>query len=249
MQKVVLFWFRRDLRLSDNTGLSAALQSGFPVVPLFIFDKAILRQLEDKDDKRVSFIYTALQHLQKQLVAAGSTLEVRDGNVEDVFSILVNAYDVQAVYANQDYEPSALQRDGSVKTFLAKKNIRFHLYKDQVIFEKNEVVKEDGSNYMVFTPYARKWKALLQKDRFSTSLRSDSCSAFTASNLCNFLHLSRSVLFSIRPFRHCPVSMKRKLSTMTKQGIRRPSPAQRKWVFTCGLVPSAFANWWRRPCR
>lgn len=163
MQKVVLFWFRRDLRLSDNTGLSAALQSGFPVVPLFIFDKAILRQLEDKDDKRVSFIYTALQHLQKQLVAAGSTLEVRDGNVEDVFSILVNAYDVQAVYANQDYEPSALQRDGSVKTFLAKKNIRFHLYKDQVIFEKNEVVKEDGSNYMVFTPYARKWKALLQK--------------------------------------------------------------------------------------
>ncbi|WP_121354239.1 cryptochrome/photolyase family protein [Flavisolibacter nicotianae] len=163
MQKVVLFWFRRDLRLSDNAGLYAALRSGLPVVPLFIFDKTILLQLEDNDDKRVSFIYSALQHLQQQLAAVGSTLDVRYGNVEDIFLTVVREYDVQAVYTNQDYEPSARQRDETNRMFLAKKNIPFYSYKDQVIFEKDEVVKEDGSNYMVFTPYAKKWKALLQQ--------------------------------------------------------------------------------------
>ena len=166
MQKVVLFWFRRDLRLHDNAGLHAALSSGFPVVPIFIFDANILTRLEDKDDKRVSFIYAALENMQQQLVAIGSTLDVRYGKPLDVLNALLKDYAVHAVYTNQDYEPYARERDDAISGLLQAKNVFFHSFKDQVIFEKDEVVKDDGKGYMVFTPYAKKWKRRLQEDGF-----------------------------------------------------------------------------------
>ena len=164
MEKLVLFWFRRDLRLKDNHALFAALSSGLPVVPVFIFDSEILSQLEEKDDKRVSFIYVALQRLQNRLTERGSTLDVRYGKPEEILLQLLNQYNIQAVYTNHDYEPYALRRDKNIDELLATKGIAFHTFKDQVIFEKNEVVKDDGGGYLVYTPYARKWKSLFKEE-------------------------------------------------------------------------------------
>jgi deoxyribodipyrimidine photo-lyase len=166
MEKIAVFWFRRDLRLEDNAGLFAALSSGLPVVPLFIFDTAILSHLEDKNDKRVSFIYSALQRMQAQLTAAGSTLDIRYGTPESVFQTITIQYNVHAVYTNHDYEPYARRRDEQIKQLLLAKGIAFHSFKDQVIFEKSEVVKDDGTSYMVFTPFAKKWKSLLCKEHY-----------------------------------------------------------------------------------
>ena len=166
LQKVVLFWLRRDLRLDDNTGLFHALSCGLPVVPIFIFDREILSQLVDKDDKRVSFIYAALQQLQNQLSEISSTLDVRYGKPLEIIEKLVNQYAVHAVYANHDYEPYAIQRDEQVKQFLHQKEISFYTYKDQVIFEKKDVVKDDGSGYMVYTPYAKRWKSVLKANDY-----------------------------------------------------------------------------------
>jgi deoxyribodipyrimidine photo-lyase len=159
---VTVFWFRRDLRLEDNTGLFHALETGRPVLPLFIFDKAILDQLDDKTDKRVSFIHRRIQEINDVLKRFGSTLLVKYGFVHQVFQQLLDDFLVEAVYTNHDYEPYAVKRDEEVKNFLSRQGIAFRSFKDQVIFEKNEVTKEDGSPYAVFTPFSKKWKALLQ---------------------------------------------------------------------------------------
>jgi deoxyribodipyrimidine photo-lyase len=142
------------------------LSSGYPVVPVFIFDSEILSQLEDKDDKRVSFIYSALQQIQNELQTAGTTLDVRYGAPLPILQQLVNEYNVHAVYTNHDYEPYAKDRDDAVQKFLQTKNILFHTFKDQVIFEKGEVAKDDGSGYMVYTPYAKRWRALLTEAHY-----------------------------------------------------------------------------------
>jgi len=151
MQKVNIFWFRRDLRLHDNAGLYHALKGNYPVVPVFIFDTNILEKLENKKDRRVEFIWKALIGLQEELVQIDSSLEVFYGTPEQVFNKLFHEYDVQSVYTNHDL----------IKNLLAQKNINFKSYKDQVIFEKDEVLKDDGKPYTVFTPYSKKWKALL----------------------------------------------------------------------------------------
>lgn len=168
MQKVVLFWFRRDLRLEDNAGLDAALSSGFPVVPVFIFDTTILQHLEDKDDRRVSFIYAALEDLQDKLISVESSLDVRYGKPIDTIKALLQDYTVQAVYTNHDYEPDAVKRDEEISRMLQAIGVHFHAFKDQVIFEKDEVVNDDGSGYMVYTPYAKKWKRRLQETGLSS---------------------------------------------------------------------------------
>ncbi len=154
-------WFRRDLRLSDNAALYHALRSGFPVVPVFIFDRNILDKLEDKADRRVEFIHGALQSMQTELTEIGSTLDVRYGFPEKIWPELLADYEVASVYTNHDYEPYALERDEQIRSMLAERGIAFHTYKDQVIFEKDEVTKDDGKPYTVFTPYSRKWKAKL----------------------------------------------------------------------------------------
>jgi deoxyribodipyrimidine photo-lyase len=168
MQKVNLFWFRRDLRLDDNTGLYHALQAGLPVVPVFIFDKDILDHLEDRNDKRVHFIYHALLGLQKILVKEGTALIVRYGTPENVLQQLMEEYAIQTVFTNHDYEPYAIDRDARVASLLQKAGVAFQSFKDQVIFEKDEVAKPDGTLYQVFTPYSKKWKSQLTPDSYES---------------------------------------------------------------------------------
>lgn len=157
---ITLFWHRRDLRLEDNTGLFHALQSKHPVQPLFIFDTTILDQLEDRADARLTFIYHYLQDLKSAYEKHGGALLVEIGKPLDVFEKLLKKYSIKEVYTNNDYEPYALQRDQAIKELLHKHHINFHSYKDHVVFEKNEVVKKDGTPYTIYTPYMRAWKAL-----------------------------------------------------------------------------------------
>ena len=163
---MTVFWFRRDLRLHDNAGLCQALQSGQPVLPLFIFDTDILDSLEDKDDRRVEFIHQAVSIIQEELTGMGSTLDVRYGKPLQVYQDLLEEYEIKAVYTNHDYEPYARERDQAIAQWLKTKDISFHSFKDQVIFEKDEVLKDDGKPYTVFTPYSRKWKAVLSMHPF-----------------------------------------------------------------------------------
>ncbi len=158
---ISILWFRRDLRLEDNSALYHALRSGHAVLPVFIFDTNILDELEDKADRRVDFIYQALQHIQKQLKDIGSSLLILHGTPIENYKKLIAGYNIQAVFTNHDYEPYATQRDREIKDFLAANNIAFHTYKDQVVFEKDEVVKANGDPYLVFTPYSRAWKEKL----------------------------------------------------------------------------------------
>lgn len=162
MKPVVnIFWFRRDLRLYDNAGLYHAFRSDNPVLPVFIFDRNILDELEDKTDRRVEFIHLALQEIQQQLVKLGSSLDVRYGKPVDIYKELLREYDVRTIFTNHDYEPYARERDSSIEKLLKENNTGFCTFKDQVILEKDEVLKDDGKPYTVFTPYSRKWKAVL----------------------------------------------------------------------------------------
>jgi len=171
-QQVNIMWFRRDLRLNDNAALYHALKSGNPVIPIFIFDKNILDLLEDKADRRVEFIHAALEEMQEKLLKIGSTLEVYYGTPMEVFKSLMSKYVVKKVFTNHDYEPYALAREQLIQSFLESKNVLLSTYKDQVLLEKNEVLKDDGKPYTVFTPYSRKWKALLT-DFHLKSLRTE----------------------------------------------------------------------------
>lgn len=159
-----IVWFRRDLRLKDNAALYHALRSGIPVLPIFIFDTTILDQLQDRSDKRVAFIHSAITEMQTELVALGSTMKVFHGKPLDVFTQLVQSYSIQTVFTNHDYEPYAQERDQAIADLLAHAGVGFQTYKDQVIFEKDEVTKDDGKPYTVFTPYSKKWKAKLNAD-------------------------------------------------------------------------------------
>ncbi|HRG59808.1 MAG TPA: deoxyribodipyrimidine photo-lyase [Bacteroidia bacterium] len=158
---IALFWFRRDLRLSDNAGLYYALKEHENVLPLFIFDIDILNQLEDKCDARVEFIYKQIENLQTELKYIGSSILVKLGKPIEIFKELVKQYNITQVFTNHDYEPYAIKRDIEVANFLNTVNTSFKTYKDQVIFEKNEVLKDDHKPYTVFTPYMRKWKSKL----------------------------------------------------------------------------------------
>lgn len=155
MQDLVLFWFRRDLRLHDNAALFHALQHHEAVLPVFIFDENILSKLRNKKDRRVDFIHQALTALDAKMKQMGSGLSVFVGTPEEVWNNLLAKYPIKAVYANHDYEPYAIARDVKIKALLEKKNIVFKTFKDQCVFEKSEVVKDDGLPYTVFTPYSR----------------------------------------------------------------------------------------------
>ena len=157
-QQVVIFWFRRELRLNDNHGLYKALISGFPVLPVFIFDTQILENLHSKEDARVSFIYTEIQKIKNNLEKKGNSILVFNTNPLDAFKNLVELYNVKVVFANKDYEPYGRQRDERVGEFLQKHGVGFQQYKDLVVFEQNEVVKNSGEPYTVFTSYSKKWK-------------------------------------------------------------------------------------------
>jgi len=166
--KVSIFWFRRDLRLDDNTGLNHALNSGFPVLPIFIFDEDILNKLEDKEDRRVDYIHQALQNINNKLKNHQSKLTTFLGKPSDIFQKLHAEYDVQSVYCNRDYEPKAINRDREIYDFFKTYNIPFKAYKDQVIFDKSDITKPDGSPYTVYTPYSKKWKLQFQTDEIKS---------------------------------------------------------------------------------
>jgi len=158
-QPLNIFWFRRDLRLDDNRGFYEALKSDHHVLPIFIFDSELLESLP-KGDARVTFIYHTLQTMRKTLQDEhNSSVAIYHGTPESVFKHLVDSYEITTVFTNHDYEPYAIKRDNDVGSFLEENGIAFKTYKDQVIFEKNEVVKDDGDPYRVYTPFMKTWKA------------------------------------------------------------------------------------------
>lgn len=157
-KKISLFWFRRDLRLEDNTGLYHALQREESVLPLFIFDRTILDNLEDRDDARVGFIHQQLMGLKATFERKGSSLLIREGTPEVIFSSLLDEFAIQSVFTNQDYEPYAKDRDEKISTLLKKHGVAFYAFKDQVIQEPGELLNGSGEFYKVFTPFSRVWK-------------------------------------------------------------------------------------------
>ena len=163
MDKISIFWFRRDLRLKDNHGLYQALESEKKVLPIFIFDEDILDLLENKSDKRVDFIVQALQTLNSFLKSKNKGIKIFKGKPLEIYKKLSQNYEIEAVYSNEDYEPYAIKRDREIATFLASKNIAFHQFKDQVIFHKDEIVKADKKPYTVYTPYSKLWLNEFQK--------------------------------------------------------------------------------------
>ena len=163
-QPISVCWMRRDFRLHDQAALFHALTSGNKVLPIFIFDKEILDKLEDKYDRRVDFIHRRIIELDENLKSLGSAIWVFYGSVEEAWKKLHNEFDIQQVFTNHDYEEYALIRDAWVAAFLEQRGIPFRTFKDQCIFEKQEVVKDDGNPYTVFTPYSKKWRLLLTEE-------------------------------------------------------------------------------------
>jgi len=160
-KEVSICWLRRDLRLTDNAALYHALKGPNPVLLTFIFDKNILDKLDNKTDARITFIYQTLEKLNKEVEKHGSSILILYGTPEQAWEKILKDYQVKAVYTNHDYEPYAKERDESLAEFLSSESIGFHTYKDQVIFEKDEIVKADGKPYTVFTPYYRQWEKKL----------------------------------------------------------------------------------------
>lgn len=165
---VCIFWFRRDLRLEDNAGLYQALASEYPILPIFIFDTNILKRFEDKKDRRVDYIHQALSQINTELKSSNARLNTFYGNPMDIFKTLLEEFDIQAVFCNRDYEPQAIKRDTEVYLFFSEQNISFRAFKDQVIFDKNEVLKNDGLPYTVYTPYSKKWKERLTDEHYKS---------------------------------------------------------------------------------
>ncbi|MBR9847397.1 MAG: deoxyribodipyrimidine photo-lyase, partial [Algicola sp.] len=157
-QPLNIFWFRRDLRLDDNVGFYQALKSEYPVLPVFIFDSEILDKLPE-DDARVTFIYETLQSMRETIQDEyDSSIAMFHGKPVDIYKQLIEDYEIHSVYTNHDYEPYARDRDSEIKELLSKHEIEFKTFKDQVIFEKDEVVKKDGNPYIVYTSYMKVWK-------------------------------------------------------------------------------------------
>lgn len=164
MQTVSIFWFRRDLRINDNHGLWAALKDDNVVLPLFIFDPAILDRLEDHRDARVEFIHNSLLELKSNIQSRGGDLCVLHAQPLEAFKNLQTQYTIRAIHTNHDYEKYGSDRDDVIMRWAESQQIKFHTYKDQAIFEKNEVLSGQGTPYTVFTPYSRKWKERLRTE-------------------------------------------------------------------------------------
>ena len=188
---VNVFWFRRDLRLHDNHGLFQALKSGLPVLPIFIFDKNILDELEDKNDRRVSFIYDSLVQLQEQLVKNKTSLYILHDTAPGAFESLISDFNIKEVFTNHDYEPYAIARDNEIASLLKKSGIGFSSFKDQVVFEKDEVVKPNGEPYTIFTPYSKIWKQKLAEQKIPHHNSEGHLSSFIQTGPFRFLSLKK----------------------------------------------------------
>lgn len=196
MASLHVFWHRRDLRLHDNAGLYRALRSEQAVQPLFIFDTKILDKLDDPEDARVEFIHDEVSRMKKELEKLGSTIWVYHGDAVEVWKEIIEQHDITAVTANRDYEPYAKERDSAVAEILTENGISFDLYKDQVIFDGQEVVKKDGDPYSVFTPYSKTWKAKLltrmevgeEEDDSPSMIESYYCQSYPNDKYLDHLH-------------------------------------------------------------
>ncbi len=158
-----VFWFRRDLRLHDNAGLYQALKSNRPVLPIFIFDTLILDHLKEEKDARIHFIHQEISRLQTELKELGSALWVFHGKPLEAFKQLTSQFRIAEVFINRDYEPYAKEREKQIWDFLESKGIGFKGFKDQVVFEKREVIKDDGAPYVIYSPYRKKWDKIFSE--------------------------------------------------------------------------------------
>ena len=168
--KKSIFWFRRDLRLHDNHALFQALSTSEKVIPIFIFDVNILDKLSE-EDRRVCLLYDRLEALNKDLSLINKKIQILYGKPVDVFTDLLKTHDIDAVYINTDYEPYATDRDEKISKIAQKNNTSFESLKDQVIFEKDEILSDTGNPYVVYSPYMRKW---VSKFRISLTAKYDS---------------------------------------------------------------------------
>lgn len=156
MEKYTVYWFRRDLRVEDNAGLFAALNGGNKVLPIFIFDTEILHKLP-KSDARIELIHAALANINDAMKRNRCTVGMYRSTPKAAFELILSEYNIEKVVTNHDYEPYARERDNLIESFLNERGVLFETHKDQVIFEKEEIVKDDGNPYKVYTPYSRKW--------------------------------------------------------------------------------------------
>ncbi|MCB9194660.1 MAG: deoxyribodipyrimidine photo-lyase [Flavobacteriales bacterium] len=186
---MTIFWFRRDLRIEDNAALYYALKESKSVQPIFIFDTSILNKLEDKTDPRVTFIHQVITSLKEQFNEFESDLKVYIGEPLTIFRELIESSVIDAIYTNRDYEPQAIDRDKDILELCQKHSIKFKVKKDQVIFDRSEIVKDDGNPYTVYTPYSKKWKANLNEFYIS--------SYPTTKYLCNLKKLSPTEMPSL----------------------------------------------------
>lgn len=175
----VFFWFRRDLRLNDNHGLYRALTAGKKVIPVFIFDRNILSKLSHKNDSRVEFIHRSLSQIRDQLKVSGSDLAAVADTPEQAWKFLFETFGPADIYTNEDYEPYAIERDTKIAALCRANGAQLFSFKDQVIFAKNEIVKDDGKPYTVYTPYSKKWKA---------AYTNDLCRAYPSNDLSEQFH-------------------------------------------------------------
>lgn len=218
-----IFWMRRDLRLNDNAALHHAIQSGNQVICLFIFDHDILKQLENKNDARVNFIHKRLQIINEQLHKLGSCLLVKYGTSVSVMKGLLKDYHIANICANKDYEDFAIGRDSKIDKLLQSQGIAFQLYKDQVIFEKKEIVKKDGQPYTIYTPYMKKWKEMFHEclvEEYTIDLKKE-----------NFAQIAYQEIPSLESmgFRHSPILVPEydlSEAMLTQYDFKRNFPAQ-----------------------
>ena len=167
MEKITLFWFRRDLRIEDNCGLFHALNGKNKVLPIFIFDKEILKKLP-KQDARLEMILISLNNIDLAMKAKRCSVGRFLGAPKTIFPELIKKWRVEKVICNEDYEPYATNRDAEIRQLLEKEGVVFEMYKDQVIFAKDEIVKKDGSPYKVYTPFSRKWLERFEENPLKT---------------------------------------------------------------------------------
>jgi deoxyribodipyrimidine photo-lyase len=224
MERINIFWFRRDLRLHDNTGIYHALTSGLPVLPVFIFDKDILDKLQNKSDRRVTYIHNHLQKINSELRNYQSSLRTFYAKPKEAFEQLFKSYDVKCVYTNNDYEPYAITRDAEIEALCIKYGVEFKRFKDQVIFEKSEIVKNDESPYTVFTPYSKKWK----QKYFESPVESFN----TKKHFNNFLKeqfdLTLLKQIGFKENQSCLNSLNAQNDTLVKYHLSRDFPAEDK---------------------
>lgn len=154
--KTTIHWFRRDLRIKDNTALFHALSQNNNVQCIFIFDENIINELP-KNDHRISFIYDTLVNINYELNKYGTSIEIFKGDPIDVFKKIILDNEINSIYFNKDYEPYTINRDNSIEKLLSKQNIKVKSYKDHVIFEEKEITKDDNKPYTIYTPYSKKW--------------------------------------------------------------------------------------------